>query len=551
MPIVIPPRGSKPGSKTTEKKVPVLPPRTGIAAIVHEQKKVDSAAFNKSVLPQRRGGGESGEPPRIIMPLHEAKLTGITTTIKELLEQYPLPTRPDGKPIIPFDWQQEDFNTLIQWDRIGMFLPVGSGKTLMLTLLMLAWGLQYNVVILPPILIRQWVKWINGIKNAGGAAAYKGVPKKRAEIDLLKYRWWIMSYGIFKNDFNKLMKLLSHRKYALAVDEAQNIKNSQSQLHQLVARFSAGQSLALATGTELNDPADAYGYVKLKTPGVYRSYGHFKNVHVGAVDFFDNPVKWINIELMHDNLYLQSVRRTKEEVHSHLEDANYQQFTYELHERHMKLYRELGEQQLLELENGGKIDATTQQNLYHHMQQVVTNPAKYGLEDVRPAWMDVIDNLIEQLDFGSPTGPKKFIVWTWYQETTELVKAYLESLYPGRVAIAYGKSNSDKEFARFEEDPDCWWIVGQPLSVGAGVNPQYVCYNMVWIETPTRSIPFRQGSGRIDREGKIAAGNIWIATAENTIQQMLFDNLLANDELVSKVQKDPLDIRKMLYGGDT
>jgi hypothetical protein len=360
-----------------------------------------------------------------------------------------------------------------------------------------------------------------------------------------------MSNQIFKNDFSRLQKLVHGHTYGLMVDEAQNMKNTESQMWKLAMRFSAGQFLAMATGTELNKPDDAYGYVKAKTPGVYQSFGQFKRLHAGKEDFFGNVTEWVNLDLLHDNLYLQSVHRTKEEVHAHLPEARYMQFPYELDEAHARLYKELAEQQILELEEGGKVDATTQQNLWNHMQQIVLNTGNYGRSDIRPAAFDVIDTLIDTLDFDNLPTKRKFIIWTWYQQSTELVRDYLEQRYAGRVAVAYGKSDSTKEFARFKDDPECWWMVAQPLSAGAGVEPQYVCYNCLFLETPTRSIPFRQAAGRVDREGQSENANIWIATAMGTIQETLYQNLLTNDALVQQVQKNPRDIRKMIYGGGT
>lgn len=550
MPIIIPPRGSKGPKKPTEKKVPILPGRTGAPTTIRREE-VDSAAFNKSVLPlfSKKDKVVPNLPERrIILPQYVSEPNGLSVTLAEVFAKFPPPLRPDGLPIVPYEWQHEDGTFLIGFNRIGVFLPVGAGKTMILTYVCLAWDLDHYVVILPPILIPQWVRWINAIPGAGSAVAYKGGPKLRAQIDLPKFRWWVMSYGIFKNDYNQLLKLVHNSRYALVVDEAHSIKNSESQLHKLAARFSAGQNLAMATGTELNDPADSYAYVKIKTPGVYRSYGQFKDIHVASEDFFGNPEGWRNLDLMHSNLYLQSAHRTKEEVQKHLPRAKYMPLHYELSDEHKKLYKELAEQQILELEEGGKVDATTQQNLWNHMQQIVLNPDGYGRSDLRPAAFDVIDNLLDELDFEHMPTKRKFIVWTWYVQSTELVRDYLESKFPGRVAVAYGKSNSTKEFENFRDNPECWCMVAQPLSAGAGVEPQYVCYNCLFLETPTRTIPFRQAAGRLDRDGQSESANIWIGIADGTIQETLYANLLTNDELVQKVQKNPNDIRKMIYG---
>jgi hypothetical protein len=434
MPIVIPPRGSKPNPNDKPKKtVPILPPRAGSPrpGPVVQKQEVDSAAFNRSVLPLFGGEKQTPQlPPKRIIIDYKAEPTGIVTTLAELIAKYPPPLRPDGNPIVPYGWQEEDAEVLVGFSRIGVFLPVGSGKTFMLTYIMLAWDLDHYVIILPPILVPQWVKWLNSIPGIGGAVAYRGSPKQRKEIDPLQFRWWIMSYVIFKNDYDRLLKLLHSKRYALGIDEAHSIKNSASQLHKLSARFSAGQYLALATGTELNDPADTYAYVKIKTPSVYRSYGQFKQIHVSGEDFFGNPTGWQNLELMHDNLYLQSAHRTKEEVQKHLPRAKYIPLEYELSDEHKKLYKELAEQQILELEEGGKIDATTQQTLWNHMQQIVLNPAAYGRSDLQPAAFEIIDMLLDQLDFENLPEKRKFIFWTWYQASTEAVRDYLESRFP-------------------------------------------------------------------------------------------------------------------------
>lgn len=481
--------------------------------------------------------------------LHEAKDTGIRLNLEELLAKHPLPPTPDGKVFNLHPWQIEDIASLVQWDRVGEFLPVGAGKTVIATLVALAWNDEYRVVLVPPILTKQWVKWINSIPDSGGAVAYEGTVKKRNAIELHKHRWWIMSYGIFKNDFDKLQKLLRHRTFALIVDEAQNIKNTGSALWKHCNTFSLGQKLCLMTGTELNKPDDAYGYIKIKTPGIYRSFGHFKNVHVGSEDFFGTPTSWVNLEMLNKNLYMQSVQRTKEEVHAHLPKANYIPFYYDLDAKHQKLYNELAEQQVIKLAEGGKIDATTSQSLYNYCQQIIIDWARFADdESVRPAAFDLLDYLIDQTGFDQTGGPNKFIVWTWFKSSTKRVGDYLKSLYPGRVVLAYSDSDSRKAVDAFMEDPNTAWLVSQPLSAGAGLNPQYICYNAVFLEFPTRTILFRQSGGRIDREGQALNANIWIGIADNTIQAKMYKNLLSNDELVQKVQGGARDLRQIIHG---
>lgn len=557
--LVIPPRGTPPAPKAElPKKVPVIPKR-GTTPILPSEA-LGAAAFNKAKLPDKaklaallakNARGQAGDmhPGDRLTVLPEAASSGIHLTIKELLKQHPLPLNGAGEEFILDDWQEEDILKLMGWTRTGVFLPVGAGKTVIATLVALAYKTEINIVLIQPILMGQWVKWLNSVGNSGGAVAYQGSPKKRAEINLRGNRWWVMTYDIFKNDFEKLFRMTLNHSVTLIVDEAQAIKNSGTALWKKCNTFSLGRNLIMMTGTELNSPDDAYGYVKIKTPTIYKSYGHFERVHHGEVDFFGKVLEYTNLDLMTQNLYFQSVQRTPEEVHASKPKARYIPFPYKLAPEHQRLYDKLANEQILLMENGGKWDATTAQGLYTYCQQIVINLNKFsGNPDARPACFDVLDTLADSIGMGQTHGANKMIVWTWFKDSTRTVLEYLESLYPGRVGVAYGESNSQKAADRFENDPDNWWLVAQPLSAGAGWNPQYVCWNMVFLEVPTRTIPFRQSAGRVDRKGQKFNANIWIGQAEGTIQTSLYNNLLANDELVQRVQGNPRDLRAIISG---
>jgi hypothetical protein len=71
---------------------------------------------------------------------------------------------------------------------------------------------------------------------------------------------------------------------------------------------------------------------------------------------------------------------------------------------------------------------------------------------------------------------------------------------------------------------------------------------MLFLEAPTRSIPFKQAAGRIDREGQKHVPTIRVAMAAGTIQCSMFKNLLANDSEVMQIQSEK-DLRSAIYGG--
>lgn len=461
-------------------------------------------------------------------------------TLDEVLAKHPLP-------FTPFDWQKEDIAAAIPHDRYALFLPTGAGKTCCGTLVTLAWGDPTVLVLLPPILIAQWVLWLNSTPNSGGAIAFKGPPRIRHQLPIERYKFIVMSMNIFRDDLEILLRNYEHQDVTLLIDEGHVVKNSGSKSFAAVRQFSLGRKLLLMTGTEMSSPRDAYSYIKLKTPSVYRSLSHFENLHVTEYDFFDQPKQWQGLDVISSNLYLQSAKRTKEEIHKHLPRANYARWTYDLAPAHKKLYDQLMEEMLLELPTGGKIDATTASALYNASQQIVCNWSAYaGKEDLRSAALDVLDEVFSEIDIGKP-GSSKLIVWCWFRRTTESTLAYCNSKYPGAAVAAYSGSDSVKSVARFMDDPTCLILVAQPGSAGMGLNPQHLCWECLFLEAPTRTIPFKQAAGRIDREGQKFNPTIRVAMAAGTVQEDLFRKLLANDALVMEVQSER-SLRAAIFG---
>jgi hypothetical protein len=458
--------------------------------------------------------------------------------LSDLKVNYPLPFT-----LLPT--QEEDIEALLELDKALADLPVGYGKTCIATYTALGHESDRILVVVPPILITQWVKWLKGIPNVGGVIGYKGNPKERALIDLYEARWVIVSYAILRLDYKPLSAwVLGGSKPEVIVDECQNLKNSGSKLFGNIFMLSGRASTLLMTGTPLSSPMDAYAYCKIKSPGVYRNLSQFERVHVGAKDFFDKPTKWDNLPLLEQNLRLNGVYRDKLSVHAHLRTRTFPIY-YDLEPDQMKLYVKLMEEQLLLLDDGSKIDATTSQRLYNAAQQIIVNFGKFAGDDtLRAKAFDLIDQVCDEIAVHRQSS-SKLIIWTWFKSTTELVLHYLSGY---NAVAAYSGADSVKSVERFMEDPTCRILVAQPGSAGAGLNPQYVCWESLFLESPTRTIPFRQAAGRIDRQGQKYVSNNRVAVARGTIQEELFSNLLHNDDLVNLASGSISSIRGALFG---
>ena len=444
--------------------------------------------------------------------------------------------------------QREDVENLYGFDRIKLFNEVGTGKTATSTALALAWDTEHNIVLMPPILLRQWRRWLESLHDVGEVLVYRGLPAQRQAMDLTKYRWILMTIQIFKSDLPRIKKTLEDRSITTIVDEGHSIKNVGSANHKAVRDFAMGQKLQVLTGTPISSPGDTYAYVKLTTPSVYRSVSQFENLHVEERDFFGNITKWQNLDLMNKNLMLQGTRRLSGEVLKDLKAPNYIPIRYDLDSEHLRLYRQLAEEQLLLLPDGGKIDATSAGRLYNALQQIVCNWEHFSGEagTVSKAF-DVVDMVCDEIDVGEEVS-SKLIVYTYYRMTSARMVAHLKKF--GAVACYSEVSARQQELnlTRFLEDPSCRILVAQPGSGGVGFNPQHVCGEVLFIEEPILPKDFIQAVGRVHRDGQLRIPNVRIATAEGTIQVRLHERLLIKDALANQVQGGFVDLRNAILG---
>lgn len=180
-------------------------------------------------------------------------------------------------------------------------------------------------------------------------------------------------------------------------------------------------------------------------------------------------------------------------------------------------------------------------------QQIVVNWGHFsGDETKRSAAYDLVDMTIEQTDC-LRVGKSKLIIWTMYQMTSKAMMAYLQGLGI-KVVGAFGGMKSQDSFDKFMDDPEVRIGVFQPQSAGAGLNPQSVCWEALFIETSTVPIYNRQAIGRIDRINQMHKPTIRMGMAENTIQVALFNQLMNNGDMVDKIEGSKIKLRDLLLG---
>ena len=459
-------------------------------------------------------------------------------TIEEVLDHIKLPFKLMPKQL----WALEQ---IVPLDRAAYFTAVGTGKTVLSTVTALKWNARKIVIAMPPILLDQWEMWLRSIGQTD-ISVYRG-PKRTPSM--LEHRWVLMSHAVFRDSFPTIKECYDIATDCLIIEESHGLKSSSSLLFKYTNQLTSPKGkLLLLTGTPTSKPIDAYAYIKLKTPSIFRSKAHFESTYVKERDIFGNVTKWGDLNRLAEDLSLQSVKLSQEDIFGDTLKPLYDPIVYALDSKHKRLYDKLAEEQLLLLESGGKIDATTSQRLYHALQQIVVNWDYFSGEAQRPKCFDLVDEVIEQSQC-MEQGQSKLSIWVNYRRSNAAIFNYLVSRFGVKaVAAAYGDVDSSKGVKAIMDDPACRILVAHPKSAGVGLNMQHVSNKMLFIEASTSPMEMRQTIGRIARAGQTKTPHIILATAKGTIQHKLFKDLLLNDDLVSKVERSVTSLRNEILG---
>ena len=445
-------------------------------------------------------------------------------------------------------------------NQYGLYVPgygcwdkPGTGKTFTATLHACLGMIHHHrqwVVLMPPVIIPNWARWLRSIKIRATqknltVLEYRGTPAQRAAMEFNTH-FTLMSYEIFKKDFARLSEHFLNNEWGtgLICDEAHKIKNRTTANYKHVKAWrDADIPVKLLSGTPASDPSDIFTYTRIKNPDAYRHWKHFCDLHVEEEDEYEKVTKWRNLDIANKNLMENATLTRLEDIRPRTQPS-IDPWTYKLTPAHQKLYDQLAEEQLLQIEETGQeITALTASGLFVKCQQIVLNPEHFGLAGERAAGLDLVEGWLDEL------GDEKLIVVAYYQMTNEMLYKQLAAFNP---ALAYGKhtfNQNQENIAKFINDPTCRVMIMQPEAGGVGVDGlQHVCHSILFLEYSSVQRHFAQALARVDRTGQKKSVQCRIAVADRTVQASRYHLLLANDNLVSKMEASPQSLRDMIHG---
>ncbi len=465
--------------------------------------------------------------------------------VEEVLEHITLP--------FPLhDYQKIDINNACMSDSYGLYLDPGLGKTAISTVIScykLLHGAEVVIAVVPASIITQWVEWLEELGLV--VCDYRGGPKTREKLDL-DVDFIVLSPQIYQRDYDRFE--IDGAYYI--IDEATVMCNVENNLCKMLKggvikrktfiNLSNGGKMpvvrevqysrrmygcCLLTGTPINTPLDAYGLISITSPKAYSNYYNFTRLHVAAVNNFKQPVAFKELDKINKNMTENAVIR---EVSDHLDlpEKIYKIVRYDMSKNHLKLYRQLIEEQILELEDGSIIDATEATKMYHVCQQFIWCPVEFK---GKIEGLEVLDTLVN--------ATRRRLIFNKYRGANNLM---MERYEAGGCFGDVSRANQTKYVKAFQSG-DLDTLVANPKSGGVGLNLQ-ICDQVIFSEIPVTQRDFKQAEMRCWRQGQTNPVVITLLVARGTIQETLLKNVMRKGELVDKVLHTKESLRDQLLG---
>lgn len=453
-----------------------------------------------------------------------------------------IPEAPDSITLsmAPRAYQLEDFQYLDQQKRSSNFSEVGTGKTLVSQLWIMARlcrGMGVIVVMPPPLLI-QYARSFSVFE--GHPFTIDLVHKDRGKRHNIMDDWdadgshpdvLLLSYQMFVK-YHKYLKGI--RKYqALVADEAHAISNAATKSFQAVfiTVFNRNMDLHTMTATPcITELRSAYGFIKLNNPSAYKDLAHFDRVHTVYQTMEDSQIKQIveyrEVPLIEHNLNRNAVRRRAVDVLS-LTAPTVIEHHVALDSQHYALYQQLLLERMLELGDELMI-AKNQQALRQMALQIITNVGEYTTDAIADEPLENLKEIISHIE-------GKVIVFCHFKATVRKLNQAFRTLNP---ALVYGDSDVQKNVDKFLQDDSCRIAILNYQSGGAGINLQPVCNHVVFYEATGSPGQLEQALGRVHRQGQTKPVVAWVFTYIRTKSSKLFTKAYNRFEDIKIVMND-------------
>ncbi|QLL29433.1 DEAD/DEAH box helicase [Thermosynechococcus sichuanensis E542] len=408
----------------------------------------------------------------------QALLDGLTG--KQTLDPVPTPQEFCGE-LRPYQARGVAWLSFLERWRLGACLAddMGLGKTIQLLAFLLHLkeaGRAYRptLLICPTSVLGNWLRECQKFAPTLRAYVHHGSDRPKGKAFLKKVETHdliLTSYALLQRDRATLQQVSWQH---LVLDEAQNIKNANTQQSQ-AARDLAAQFRIALTGTPLeNRLLELWSIMEFLHPGYLGNRTYFQHRYVRPIERYGDTTS-LNALRTYVQPFILRRLKTDRSIIQDLPEKQEMLVYCGLTLEQMQLYSAVVEESLTAIENSegiqrrGNILATLTK-----LKQICNHPAQYlKQEDYAPDRSGKLQRLIEMLQELQEVGDRA-LVFTQFAEFGTHLKTYLEQALQQEVFFLSGrtpKAQRELMVERFQHDPEAPTVFILSLKAGGvGLN---------------------------------------------------------------------------------
>ena len=323
------------------------------------------------------------------------------------------------------------------------------------------------LIIVPPTLISNWE---NEIKKFTPDLTYFIYHGSNRSYPLENYDIILTSYGVVRLDLDMF---LDERWFLCVIDEAQNIKNPNTEQTKAIKSVNARSKVAL-TGTPIeNKLMDYWSIFDFTNKGYLSTKDDFKKQFVMPIEKLEDEETLYELKTIAKPFVMRRLK-TDDDIKNELPEKFINDIYCTLSKKQVKLYNAILEEIFFDIENSKgiqrkgiilKILTALKQTCNHPAQFLAIKNPKISESGKMELLANVLENIL--------ANDEKVIIFTQYVEMGKLIQELISKKFKEEVLFLHG-SQTLKEKTRiidtFQEDENYKIFVATLKTGGTGLN---------------------------------------------------------------------------------
>ena len=391
------------------------------------------------------------------------------------------------------------------------------------------------LIIVPPTLISNWE---NEIKKFTPDLTYFIYHGSNRTFPLDNYDLILTSYGVVRLDLDMFV---DQRWFLCVIDEAQNIKNPNTEQTKAIKSVSARSKIAL-TGTPIeNKLMDYWSIFDFVNKGYLSTKDDFKRQYVMPIEKLEDEEVLQDLKTIAKPFVLRRLK-TDDDIKKELPEKFINDIYCTLTKKQIKLYNAILDEIFFDIENSKgiqrkgiilKILTALKQTCNHPAQFLDIKNPKISESGKMELLADILSNILD--------ANEKVLIFTQYVEMGKLIQKLISKKFKQEVLFLHGSQSRNEKanvIDTFQEDDDYKILVATLKTGGTGLNltaAQNVIHYDLWWNPAVEN----QATDRVHRIGQ-----------ENDVMVYRFITKGTLEETIDAISKHKTDLASKSISND-